>query len=66
MHCGTDSSVVGLHFSQLTANQELDLSELCNTHSYENEADDGAIYDLQSVVVHKGEYGSGVSVSFHF
>ena len=66
MHCGTDSSVVGLHFSQLTANQELDLSELCDTNYYGNEADDGAIYDLQSVVVHKGEYGSGMSMSFHF
>lgn len=42
--------------------QELDLSDISETDvDNEYEAEDDAVYDLQSIVIHKGEYGSGAS-----
>lgn len=41
---------------------ELDLSELTDHNRDEEEGD--AIYDLQSIVIHKGEYGSGHYYSY--
>mmetsp|Transcript_6268 Transcript_6268/g.13792 ORF Transcript_6268/g.13792 Transcript_6268/m.13792 type:complete len:125 (-) Transcript_6268:360-734(-) len=37
---------------------ELDLSKIISSNT-EDEAENDAIYDLQSIVVHKEEYGSG-------
>jgi len=41
--------------------QELDLSEIIYDVDEEDKQTSDAIYDLQSVVVHRGEYGSGES-----
>ena len=37
----------------------MDLSEISEEDSTEDDAQGDAIYDLQSIVIHKGEYGSG-------
>ena len=46
-------------FCTLT-HQELDMSEIITGD--DTSGVDDAIYDLQSVVVHRGEYGSGESL----
>ncbi|KAL3817221.1 LOW QUALITY PROTEIN: hypothetical protein ACHAXA_009508 [Cyclostephanos tholiformis] len=44
---------------------ELDLSEISEKdYDRDDDVEDNAIYDLQSVVIHKGEYGSGHYYSY--
>jgi len=46
--------------------KELDLSEIIEKdHDRGVDAEGAAIYDLQSIVIHKGEYGSGM-YTYHF
>ena len=46
----------------MTLVKELDLSDIVEDAS--SGVEDAAIYDLQSIVVHKGEYGSGHYYSY--
>jgi len=43
---------------------ELDLTDILEDGLLESVSEDNAIYDLQSIVVHKGEYGSGHYYSY--
>jgi len=43
---------------------ELDLSELTNHDRKDDDEDINDIYDLQSIVIHKGDYGSGHYYSY--
>lgn len=46
----------------LRLHQKLDLSEISEPgKANENEANNDVVYDLQSIVIHRGEYGSGES-----
>lgn len=44
--------------SRFSFPSELNLSDVCSDEA-KNEEDESAVYDLQSIVVHVGEYGSG-------